>query len=136
MGWMRNVCYLGCSPLKGGPHMRKPFSKNIQDIPMEGAHGGSGRRQLLLSKDDAVSKHFQAMTKGYLEPKGIFDWHDHAGVDEFLIVLEGEGEIRFKNGSVWGLSKDKLVYIPANTEHCIENTGSVTLSFYFVRLDA
>ncbi len=116
--------------------MRKPFTKNISNIPLEEAHGGSGSRQMLLSKEDAVSKHFQAMTKGFLGPKGVFDWHDHDGVDEFFIVIDGEGTIEFRDGSSSGLKKDELVYIPANTEHRIENTGEGVLSFYFVRLDA
>ena len=115
--------------------MRKPFSKNINDIPLEQAHGGSGSRQMLLSKEDAVSRHFQAMTKGFLAPKGVFDWHDHAGVDEYFIVLDGLGTIEFREGAIWDLKKDELIYIPADTEHRIENIGDGMLSFYFVRLD-
>ena len=116
--------------------MRKQFIKSISNIPLEEAHGGSGSRQMLLSKEDAVSKHFQAMTKGFLAPKGVFDWHDHDGVDEFFIVIDGQGIIEFRDGSTNGLKKDELVYIPANIEHRIENTGEGVLSFYFVRLDA
>lgn len=82
-----------------------------------------------------MSKHFQAMTKGFLAPEGVFDWHDHEGVDEFFIVLDGEGKIEWRDGSTWALKKDELIYIPANTEHRIENIGEGVLSFYFVRLD-
>jgi len=43
--------------------MRKPFIKSLNQIEIEGAYGGSGRRQLILSKDDPVSSQMQAMTK-------------------------------------------------------------------------
>lgn len=116
--------------------MRKPFRKNIEAVPLEEAHGGSGSRRLLLSKNDPVSQHFQAMTKGYLEPKGVFDWHKHDGVDEYFVVLRGEGTIEFRDESKMSLAISDLIYVPAGVEHRIENTGNETIEFYFVRLDA
>lgn len=70
--------------------MRKPFKKSLKIIPMEAAHGGSGKRQLILSKDDAVSEQFQAMTKGFLKAGSIFDRHFHENIDEFFLVLKGK----------------------------------------------
>jgi mannose-6-phosphate isomerase-like protein (cupin superfamily) len=116
--------------------MRKPFRKNIQTVAIEEAHGGSGSRRLLLSKDDAVSQHFQAMTKGYLEPKGVFDWHKHDGIDEYFIVLRGNGTIEFRDEPMMNFGADDLIYVPAGTEHRIENTGKETVEFFFVRLDS
>ncbi|RIL09795.1 MAG: hypothetical protein DCC75_05755 [Proteobacteria bacterium] len=76
------------------------------------------------------------MTKGYLPPKGVWDWHQHEEVDEYFIVLEGSGTIEFRDGSNITYSKDDLIYVPANTEHRIENTGNEVGQFYFVRLDS
>ena len=54
--------------------MNKPFKKDINKIEIEGAHGGSGKRQLVLSCLDNISENIEAMTKGFLAPEGIFDW--------------------------------------------------------------
>ena len=115
---------------------RLPFIKHISEIPVEGAHGGSGSRQLLLSPSDPVSPKFQAMTKGFLPAGAIFDWHDHDKIDEFFLVLRGTGCIEFETGVKMDYKPDDLIYVPSNTKHRIENTGSVENEFYFIRLDA
>jgi mannose-6-phosphate isomerase-like protein (cupin superfamily) len=116
--------------------MREPFKKRLSEIPREEAHGGSGARQLILSDIDPVSSQFQAMTKGYLAPNGIFDWHSHEGVDEFFLVIKGTGIIRFQSGAEMSYKPDELIYIPADQVHQIENTGSEENQFFFVRLNA
>lgn len=68
--------------------MRKPFKKSLHLIPLEEAHGGSGSRQVLLSKADPVSQYFEAMTKGYLKADTQFDWHSHEDIDEFFLVIK------------------------------------------------
>jgi mannose-6-phosphate isomerase-like protein (cupin superfamily) len=115
--------------------MRKPFKKNLKTIPIEEAHGGSGKRQLILSKNDAVSEQFQAMTKGYLKAGSIFDWHSHEGIDEFFLVLKGRGFIEFKGGEKIEYSSDDLIYIPDGIEHKIEATGNEENEFLFVRIN-
>jgi mannose-6-phosphate isomerase-like protein (cupin superfamily) len=115
--------------------MRKPFKKNINDVKIEEAHGGSGRRQLLLSKSDPISTQMEAMTKGFIPPKGFYDWHSHENVDEFFLVTQGVGIIEFEDGSKFAYSKDDLIYIPSNTKHRIENTGEVENEFVFVRIN-
>lgn len=116
--------------------MRSPFKKILSQIPLEDAHGGSGKRQMLLSKTDPVSTHFQAMTKGYLPQGGVYDWHDHDKIDEYFLVLQGTGSIAFKDSTKMEYAPDDLIYIPANTAHRIENTGDGENRFFFVRLDA
>lgn len=116
--------------------MRKPFVKSLAQIPTEQAHGGSGKRQLILSPDDPVSSHFHAMTKGFLAPGGVFDWHDHKDIDEFFLVLKGTGFIEFRDEDKIEYKTNDLIYIPANLEHRIEATGSAENEFYFIRLDS
>jgi mannose-6-phosphate isomerase-like protein (cupin superfamily) len=116
--------------------MRSPFRKSIGEIEKETAHAGSGVRQLLLSKADPVSSQFEAMAKTALPARGAFDWHSHIGVDEFFVVLNGTGVIRFRDGSQFTFGKDDLIYIPADLEHRIENIGSDENLFYFVRFNA
>ena len=114
--------------------MNKPFKKEIGKIEIEGAHGGAGRRQLLLSNADMISKNIEAATKGFLAPGGIFDWHDHAGNDEFFIVLAGNGIVEFEDGTTIEYAADDIVYMPAPQKHKITNTGDIENIFYFVRV--
>ncbi len=115
--------------------MRKPFKKHLQTIPVEEAHGGSGKRQVILSKDDAISEQLQAMTKGFLEAGSKFDWHAHESVDEFFLVLKGKGYIEFRSGEKIEYSPDDLIYIPDGIEHKIEATGEEENEFFFIRLN-
>ncbi|MBU4300639.1 MAG: hypothetical protein ABIF85_00380 [Nanoarchaeota archaeon] len=59
--------------------MSKLFKKRISDIQLTDSHGGIGKRQLLLSKDDPISANLQGMTKIFLPKGAIFDWHKHEG---------------------------------------------------------
>ncbi len=116
--------------------MRLPFKKVLDKIEKEGAHRGSGARKLILSADDDVSSKLQAMTQGFLAPGAIFKWHNHDGVDEFFLVTQGTGVIRFRPGAEMAYQPDQIIYIPANQEHQIENTGSEENQFFFIRLNA
>lgn len=115
--------------------MRKPFKKNLKTILIEEAHGGSGKRQLILSKADSVSKYFEAMTKGYLKSGGKFDWHFHENIDEFFLVTKGKGFIEFKSWEKFEYSPDDLIYIPDGIEHKIEATGKEESEFFFIRVN-
>ena len=115
--------------------MRKPFKKHLKTIPVEEAHEGSGKRQLILSKNDGVSEQFQAMTKGYLKAGSIFDWHSHEDIDEFFLVLKGRRFIEFKSEKKFEYSPDDLIYIPDGIEHKIEATGNEENEFFFVRIN-
>lgn len=104
-------------------------------VQIEDAHGGSGRRQLLLSKSDPISSQLEAMTKGLIPPKGAYDWHTHENIDEFFLVTQGTGVIEFEDGTKIEYSKDDLIYIPSNTKHRIENTSEVENEFIFIRIN-
>ena len=113
---------------------RKPFKKSLSSIPVEHAHGGSGNRQLILSTTDAVSRQFEAMTKGFLQPCAVFDWHHHEGVDEFFVVLAGEGVIKYADGTTFGYAEGDIIYNPSGLSHRIKNTGTEENQFFFVRI--
>ncbi|MDR1026614.1 MAG: cupin domain-containing protein [Lactobacillus sp.] len=114
--------------------MKKPFKKHIPTVEIEGAHGGAGRRQLLLSSSDTISPNIEAATKGFLAPGGIFDWHDHDNVDEVFIVLQGIGKVDFEDGTKVEYTEGDMVYMPHTMKHKITNTGSVENLFYFIRV--
>jgi mannose-6-phosphate isomerase-like protein (cupin superfamily) len=115
-------------------NLRKPFKKNLAYIPIEEAHGGSGKRQLILSKGDSVSKELIAMTKGFLFVNDCFDWHSHEDVDEFFLVIKGSGAVEFEDGTKMEYKNEDLVYTPANTKHKITANGDS--EFFFIRLNS
>lgn len=114
--------------------MRSQFKKSLQDISLEEAHGGSGMRQVIFSKADAVSENFEAMTKGFLNPGFAYDWHSHNNIDEFFIVLAGQGVVQYESGAEYKYSADDVFYTPANISHRIEASGDSPSIFYFVRI--
>lgn len=48
--------------------------------------------------------------------QGEFVWHDHPETDEVFIVLKGQLEIRFRDGSVL-LNEGELFVVPKGVEH-------------------
>ena len=114
---------------------RKPFIKKIDDITLEGAHAGSGSRRLLISQKDDISRQIEAVTKGYLDPGSIFDWHHHVAIDEFWIVTQGSGFIEYKNGDRFDYSPGDFIYNPADLPHRIVAEGKEQSQFFFVRVN-
>lgn len=88
--------------------MGKLFKRHINDIPLTDAHGGAGKRRVLLSSADTISGKIRGVSKGYLPAGAVFDWHKHDGLDEFFIVLVGRGVIRFEDGTDMDYKEDDL----------------------------
>ena len=110
------------------------FSKqNINNVPIEQAHGGSGSRQLLVTQDKLTSPYFEAFTKGFLEAGKTFDWHQHTDIDEIYIVLKGNGKFYCENEIV-DYNVGDIITVPANTQHKIEALGNETNEYYFFRI--
>ena len=49
--------------------------------------------------------------------QGEFVWHDHPDTDETFIVMDGELEIKFRDGSVT-LKSGEMFVVPRGIEHC------------------
>lgn len=112
-----------------------PIKKSLSEIKTEHAHGGSGSRQVLFSKQDNVSSQFEAWTKGYLPIGSSYDWHNHENVDEFFIVLKGTGFIEYEDGTKFIYKEGDIIYNPSGLKHRIENTDIIENEFYFIRLN-
>lgn len=114
---------------------RKPTKRSLSEIAIENAHGGAGSRQLIFSdKDTFVSSQFEAMTKGFLAKGGMFDWHEHDGIDEFYIVTAGTGCIEYEDGTTFNYAAGDVVYSPANIKHKLTNLGEDANEFFFIRI--
>ena len=102
-------------------------------ISKEEAHGGSGARKVYANNDYLKSVHFDAMTHGYLPAGQTFDWHEHADIEEIMVVLKGEGEVYDEDGTYSYGPGDVFVY-PANTQHKIHNPTAEEHEMIFVRV--
>ncbi len=74
------------------------------------------------------------MRSGYivLGPGRSVGKHSTEHNEEILIVLEGEGEMRFHDGSKLELKARTALYCPPETEHDVWNTGNGILRYVYV----
>lgn len=106
---------------------------HIQDIPLEDAHGGTGKRQVLVSPADVQSAHLEAVTKGFLAVGNSYDWHTHEDTDEIAIVIKGEGKFYCEEEETQYSQGDILITSP-NVKHKITALGDSSSEFYFIRV--
>jgi mannose-6-phosphate isomerase-like protein (cupin superfamily) len=71
-----------------------------------------------------------------LAPNQSVGKHSTKAHEELLIVLDGEGEMLFANGSKLPVKANSAVYCPPQTEHDVKNTGTTTLRYVYVVADA
>jgi quercetin dioxygenase-like cupin family protein len=74
------------------------------------------------------------MKSGYvvLEPGQSVGKHSTEHHEEILIVLEGQGEMRFQDGSKLELKARTALYCPPETEHDVKSTGAAPLRYVYV----
>ena len=113
----------------------KVTKRPAESIRKEEAHGGSGARKVLATSEHMSGENLEAITHGFLPAGGVFDWHDHEGIDEIMIVLKGDGVVSDKDGEYSYDSGDVFI-LPANTQHRIENTSTYENEMIFARVRA
>jgi len=74
------------------------------------------------------------MRSGYivLSPGQSVGKHSTGHHEEVLVVLEGAGEMLFKDGSKLPVKANTAVYCPPETEHDVMNSGSQVLRYVYV----
>lgn len=102
-------------------------------IQLEDAHGGSGQRKVYASPDHLQSTAFEMMTHGFTPAGGMYDWHDHPGVEEIMVVVKGTGLVHDEDGEYPYEPGDVFVF-PADTQHKISNPTDQENEFIFVRV--
>jgi quercetin dioxygenase-like cupin family protein len=65
-----------------------------------------------------------------VQPKSSTPYHSHNWEHE-VFILSGRGVIKTEDGERQ-LSREDVVFIPANEKHCFTNTGDELLSFICV----
>jgi mannose-6-phosphate isomerase-like protein (cupin superfamily) len=111
----------------------KIIKRPAHSIQKEEAHNGSGSRKIYANPEHLKSMHFEAMTHGYLPAGKTFDWHDHADIEEIMVVVKGEGEVHDEDGIYDYTAGDVFVY-PANVQHKIHNPTDYEHEMIFVRV--
>jgi len=111
----------------------KIIKRSASEINKEEAHGSSGARKVYASPEHLKSTHFEAMTHGYLPAGKTFDWHEHADIEEIMVVVKGEGEVSDEDGVYNYAPGDVFVY-PADTRHKIHNPSDYEHEMIFVRV--
>lgn len=109
------------------------IKRAANDILVEEAHGGSGKRKVYASPEHMQSTHFEMMTHGYLPAGQTFDWHDHPGEEEIMVVVKGNGEVHDEDG-VYPYAPGDMFVFPANVQHKVHNPSSEEHEMLFVRV--
>jgi mannose-6-phosphate isomerase-like protein (cupin superfamily) len=74
------------------------------------------------------------MRSGYvvLLPLSSVGIHSTDNYEEIVVVLDGEGEMLFGDGSVLPLIPHVVVYCPPKTEHDVRNNGDKPLRYLYI----
>jgi mannose-6-phosphate isomerase-like protein (cupin superfamily) len=91
--------------------------------------GGKDYLQVLGGPPESVT-----MKSGLvvLAPNKSVGKHSTGQHEELLVVLEGQGEMSFKDGSKLDVKANHAVYCPPETEHNVTNTGRSVLRYVYV----
>ena len=111
----------------------KITKRSKSEIVKEEAHGGNGYREVYAAPDHLKSSHFEMMTRGYLPAGKTFDWHDHPGTEEIMVVVQGRGEVSDEDG-VYTYEPGDVFVFPADTQHKIRNPSQEEHEMIFVRV--
>lgn len=123
-----SVVLLGFLPVSVIGQQPKPHAK-----VMALKQAGSGVLPLLSGPPETVT-----MKSGYvvLEPGRSVGRHSTEHHEEMLVVLEGQGEMVFHDGSTLKIEGGNALYCPPETQHDVRNTGGENLRYVYVVADA
>lgn len=109
----------------------KVIKKSSESVQKEEAHGGSGSRKLFVN--DTEIKNYQGVTYGWLPAGNMYTWHNHADVNEIMLVLKGTGTVRDEDGEYEYKPGDFFIF-PKGVMHEIKNTCDAENEYVFVRV--
>lgn len=95
----------------------QPKIANIFDLPAE--LPTAELFETLVNNDKVLIE--KVVSSGQITPPD--DWYDQEKA-EWLIVLQGEGELSYEDGSRIKLTSGDYLYIPAHKRHRVEYTST------------
>jgi quercetin dioxygenase-like cupin family protein len=104
----------------------RPYRTNVDDVPLAGGLGEDEgwvdmQVQFLIDEPSAGSSEL-VVGRTVLPPGARHERHRHPNCDEFLVVLEGRGEIYTDQGREVAGEGD-VVFTPAGHWHGFDNTS-------------
>ena len=103
--------------------MKVEKGSDIAKRPVEVRGGKDTEIRWLISKEDGAENF--AMRMFEIKPGGFTPLHEHRHKHE-VFVVEGEG-VFVCEGEEYEFSKDYVIFVPGNKEHCFKNTGDSLL---------
>ncbi|WP_373072237.1 cupin domain-containing protein [Sulfurimonas sp.] len=96
--------------------MKQKFYSFLQDIP------NSSKEEIFetIAKNESVRIE-RIISYGQVSPKDF--WYDQ-DEDEFVIILDGNAEIEYDDGTKYKLSKGDSLYIDAHQKHKVVYTSN------------
>ena len=82
----------------------------------------------LLHPDNNIGVKNQSLAEARVAAGDKTCCHLHKQTQEIYFILKGNGQM-FLGSTSFAVEEGDSVLIPANTAHCIENTGTCTLAF-------
>ena len=113
----------------GVPKLRSSFSL-IDTAPVKKTHGGEVR--IADSSNFEISKTIAAALVR-IHPKGMREMHWHPNADEWLYIIEGEGELTVfetgPNAVTQNFNAGDIGYVKRSQGHFLRNTGLTDLVY-------
>ena len=120
----------------------------VGSIPSFSAEPASGKPSAKVIELDTHGKDYLQLLGGppesvtmqsglvVLAPQHSVGKHSTHQREELLVVLEGKGEMIFKDKSFLPVEANHAVYCPPHTEHDVKNTCTSVLRYVYVVTDA
>ncbi|QQS18110.1 cupin domain-containing protein [Candidatus Saccharibacteria bacterium] len=68
------------------------------------------------------------MTHGYMPAGGMYDWHEHPGVEEIMVVVKGTGLVHDEDGEYGYEAGDVFIFRPTHsTKYQTQQTKKMNL---------
>jgi mannose-6-phosphate isomerase-like protein (cupin superfamily) len=123
-----SIVVLSHSSFSTEPEKGKPSPKVVKLDS-----GGKDYLQVLGGPPESVT-----MKSGLvvLAPNKSVGKHSTQQHEELLVVLEGQGEMIFHDGSKLDVKANHALYCPPETEHDVRNTGTSVLRYVYIVANA
>jgi mannose-6-phosphate isomerase-like protein (cupin superfamily) len=111
--------------------MARAQDQSVKPAPKVIAIGGGEQSYLRLlgGPPESVTMRAGAVT---LAPGKTVGKHSTESYEEFIVILEGRGSMIMSDGARLDMKVGTSVYCPPDTEHDVENTGTVPLRYIYV----
>jgi mannose-6-phosphate isomerase-like protein (cupin superfamily) len=91
--------------------------------------GGKKELQVLSGPPESVTMRSGLVV---LQPDQSVGKHSTGEHEELLVILEGQGEMIFKDGFTLPAEAQHALYCPPETEHNVRNTGTGVLRYVYI----